>query len=64
LFLGVSGLLICGRLLYENEKTGGISLGSFYIRRVFRILPPAFAYLALVGSLAIADAIVVTPRDG
>jgi peptidoglycan/LPS O-acetylase OafA/YrhL len=63
LFFGISGLLICGRLLDENEKTGGISLGSFYIRRVFRILPPAFAYLAIVGMLAIAGIIVVSPRE-
>jgi peptidoglycan/LPS O-acetylase OafA/YrhL len=63
LFFGISGLLICGRLLDENEKTGGISLGSFYLRRVFRILPPAFAYLAIVGLLAIAGVIVVSPRE-
>ncbi|MGH7924925.1 MAG: acyltransferase family protein [Candidatus Binatus sp.] len=61
LFFGISGLLICGRLLDEQEKTGGISLGSFYIRRVFRILPPAFAYLAVVGLLALAGVIVVSP---
>jgi len=63
LFFGISGLLICGRLLDENEKTGGISLHSFYIRRVFRILPPAFAYLAIVGLFALAGVIVVTPRE-
>lgn len=63
LFFGISGLLICGRLLDENERTGGISLGSFYIRRVLRILPPAFAYLAAVGLLATAGVIVVTPRE-
>lgn len=63
LFFGISGLLICGRLLDENEKTGEISLGSFYVRRVFRILPPAFAYLAIVGLLAIAGVIVVSPRE-
>ena len=63
LFFGISGLLICGRLLDENERTGGLSLGSFYIRRVFRILPPAFAYLAIIGLFALAGAIVVTPRE-
>src|SRR5271156_3422052 len=63
LFFGISGLLICGRLLDEREKTGGISLHSFYIRRVFRILPPAFAYLAIVGLLAIAGFIAISPRE-
>ncbi len=63
LFFGISGLLICARLLDERERTGGFSLGSFYIRRVFRILPPAFAYLAIVGLLAIAGVIAVSPRE-
>ena len=63
LFFGISGLLICGRLLDERERTGGFSLGSFYIRRVFRILPPAFAYLAIVGLLAVAGVIAVSPRE-
>jgi len=63
LFFGISGLLICGRLLDEREKTGGISLAGFYIRRVFRILPPAFAYLAIVGLLAIAGFIAISPRE-
>jgi peptidoglycan/LPS O-acetylase OafA/YrhL len=63
LFFGISGLLICGRLLDENEKTGGISLRSFYVRRVFRIIPPAFAYLATIALLAIAGVIYVSPRE-
>ena len=63
LFFGISGLLICSRLLDENDKTGGISLRSFYIRRVFRILPPAFAYLAVIALLAIAGVIAVSPRE-
>jgi peptidoglycan/LPS O-acetylase OafA/YrhL len=62
-FFGISGLLICGRLLDESEKTGGISLRSFYIRRVFRIIPPAFAYLLTVGLLSIAGLIIVSPRE-
>jgi peptidoglycan/LPS O-acetylase OafA/YrhL len=62
-FFGISGLLICGRLIDESEKSGGISLRSFYIRRVFRIIPPAFAYLAVVGLLSIAGVIVVSPRE-
>jgi peptidoglycan/LPS O-acetylase OafA/YrhL len=63
LFFGISGLLICGRLLDENERTGGISLRSFYTRRVFRIIPPAFAYLATIALLAIVGVIYVSPRE-
>src|SRR5688572_14204575 len=42
IFFGISGYLICSRLLDEQDKHGKINLKSFYIRRVFRILPPAF----------------------
>jgi len=63
LFFGISGLLICGRLLDENDRTGGISLGSFYTRRVFRIIPPAFAYLATIAVLAMLGVIYVSPRE-
>ncbi len=41
-FFGISGLLITSRLLEEQKLRGSISLSSFYIRRVFRILPPAY----------------------
>lgn len=51
LFFAISGLLICKRLLEEEEAHGNISLKGFYIRRFFRILPPAFAFLIAVGTL-------------
>jgi peptidoglycan/LPS O-acetylase OafA/YrhL len=44
-FFGISGFLICSRLLQEQQKTGGISLNNFYVRRAFRILPPYLLYL-------------------
>jgi peptidoglycan/LPS O-acetylase OafA/YrhL len=49
LFFGISGLLICSRLLEEEERRGRISLAGFYIRRFCRILPPYFMYLLVVG---------------
>ncbi len=51
LFFAISGLLICSRLLQEEASTGAISLSRFYLRRVFRILPPAMAYLVVVAIL-------------
>jgi peptidoglycan/LPS O-acetylase OafA/YrhL len=45
LFFAISGLLICYRLLAGEEREGKIDLKSFYLRRAFRILPPAFFYL-------------------
>jgi peptidoglycan/LPS O-acetylase OafA/YrhL len=46
-FFAISGVLICSRLLQEESDRGGISLSSFYIRRVFRILPAAWTFLAI-----------------
>ncbi len=48
LFFALSGMLICGRLLDEEQRFGGISLRSFYTRRLFRIQPAALTYLAFV----------------
>jgi peptidoglycan/LPS O-acetylase OafA/YrhL len=62
-FFAISGYLICTRLLIEHEKTGSISLRSFYIRRIFRILPPAYFYLLVVGALALAGIVTVAGTD-
>ncbi len=48
LFFALSGLLIYTRLLREETTYGGISLRSFYTRRVFRIQPAALFYLAVL----------------
>jgi peptidoglycan/LPS O-acetylase OafA/YrhL len=44
LFFVISGYTITARLLEEESSTS--VLGRFYIRRVFRILPPVCVYLA------------------
>ncbi|CAN5709986.1 hypothetical protein BH10ACI4_BH10ACI4_35990 [soil metagenome] len=46
IFFAISGILICSRLLTEEKSAGRISRRSFYIRRTFRILPPAMLFLA------------------
>jgi len=51
LFFAISGLLITSRLLEEWDSSGSISLKRFYIRRAFRILPPALLYLSCVALL-------------
>jgi peptidoglycan/LPS O-acetylase OafA/YrhL len=63
LFFAISGYLISTRLLIEEENAGRISLRSFYTRRVFRILPPAYLYLVLIGALALAGIIKAAPMD-
>jgi peptidoglycan/LPS O-acetylase OafA/YrhL len=51
LFFALSGILICTRLLEEEQISGKISLRNFYIRRIFRIQPAALVYLACVSLL-------------
>ena len=45
IFFVLSGFLITGKLLEDG------SLGKFYLKRVFRILPILFAYLATMAAL-------------
>lgn len=46
-FFFLSGYLITTLLRREHESTGRIALGSFYLRRVYRILPPMYIVLIL-----------------
>lgn len=63
LFFAISGLLICSRLLEEERAFGRISLRSFYIRRAFRILPPAIGFLIVVGVLSLVGILRIGLRD-
>ncbi len=45
IFLVLSGYLISSLLLKEHEKTGSISLKSFYVRRAYRIFPAAYVFM-------------------
>jgi peptidoglycan/LPS O-acetylase OafA/YrhL len=53
LFFAISGFLITSRLIEESRTQGSISLKAFYARRFFRIIPPAFAYLACAAVLGL-----------
>ena len=53
IFFGLSGLLISALLLEEYNRNGSISLSGFYTRRIFRILPPCFAFLLVAGLLGL-----------
>lgn len=55
IFFVISGFLITGLLVREQERTGRISFGDFYRRRVKRILPGAALVIAvtLAGSWAL-----------
>jgi peptidoglycan/LPS O-acetylase OafA/YrhL len=53
LFFAISGFLITSRLIEEWNCFGQISLKRFYVRRVFRILPPAMTYLLVIALLGL-----------
>jgi peptidoglycan/LPS O-acetylase OafA/YrhL len=62
-FFAISGFLICGLLLEEFARTGSVSLRRFYIRRVFRILPPYYAALAGICAAALFASVPVNLSD-
>ena len=53
-FFAISGLLITTRILDEWERTGTFNLRTFYIRRAFRILPPANCVLLVTVLLGLS----------
>jgi peptidoglycan/LPS O-acetylase OafA/YrhL len=53
IFFAISGFLITTLLLREWEQTGTISLRGFYERRIARIFPAAYTYIAVVAILAL-----------
>ena len=53
LFFAISGILICTRLLEEERVTGAISLKAFYLRRLYRISPAAWAFLLSYTGIAL-----------
>jgi peptidoglycan/LPS O-acetylase OafA/YrhL len=54
LFFILSGYLITSLLLREWQRTGGIGLRAFWVRRARRLLPALFLMLAVVGLVAAA----------
>lgn len=60
IFFVLSGFLITCVLLSEWQRTDTISLKSFYIRRICRLVP---AYWLFVGVLFIAGRYVLTPLE-
>jgi peptidoglycan/LPS O-acetylase OafA/YrhL len=54
IFFVISGFLITSLLLHEQQKRGAISLGGFYLRRAFRILPPLYFYIGVIVAIGLA----------
>jgi len=61
-FFGLSGYLITFLLVKEYMRTGTISLRNFYIRRVLRIFPAFYSYLAVMALLVWAGVIHIPWR--
>jgi peptidoglycan/LPS O-acetylase OafA/YrhL len=62
-FFVISGFLITGLLLQEFRKDGGVDLARFYLRRSLRIFPAFYAYLAVLGILALLNIIELQRFD-
>ena len=62
IFFGISGFLICSKLLQDEVRKGTINLSGFYVRRFFRIIPPALVYLAAIGLLGMVGLLMQLPR--
>jgi peptidoglycan/LPS O-acetylase OafA/YrhL len=60
LFFGISGFLICSRLLEEIDQRGRIGLRGFYVRRFLRIVPPYALLLSVLALLALAGILTVS----
>ncbi len=58
-FFVLSGFLITGILLREENKTGTINLKMFYVRRSFRIFPAFYTFLLVVACLGFAHIVFV-----
>lgn len=58
-FFGLSGFLITTKLVEEFIDRGRANLKAFYIRRFFRIVPPAATFLTTILALSIAGQIFV-----
>jgi peptidoglycan/LPS O-acetylase OafA/YrhL len=62
-FFVISGFLITGILLDEQQRSGRISLRRFYFRRTLRIFPPYFALLAAIFAAAAWGTVTLAPHD-
>jgi peptidoglycan/LPS O-acetylase OafA/YrhL len=62
-FFVISGFLITGLLLDEEDRTGRARLGQFYLRRTARIVPAYATYLAVIAILTLAGIVSVSGWD-
>jgi peptidoglycan/LPS O-acetylase OafA/YrhL len=61
IFFVISGFLITTLLVRERDQTGTISLRGFYERRIARIFPAAYTYIAAIAVLAFIGIVQLRP---
>ena len=59
-FFILSGFLITELLLFEEKKSGRISIRHFYLRRAFRILPAYYFYLIVLFTFQLTGQIKIS----
>jgi peptidoglycan/LPS O-acetylase OafA/YrhL len=64
IFFGISGFLIIARLHREEEQFSSVSLKEFYLRRLFRILPPMLVYFLFILCLDLFKALPESIKIG
>lgn len=62
-FFVLSGYLITSLLLEEHAREKRISLKNFYLRRSFRILPAAYAYITVIGIAGLLSLVTLRPGE-
>jgi len=62
-FFVISGFIITKLLLDEEKKNGRINVGRFYFRRIFRILPAYFFYLACLALFGVLGLVVLNTSE-
>jgi len=50
-FFVISGFIITTLMIEEHQATGEVSLFRFYIKRIFRIIPPYLCYILVICAL-------------
>jgi peptidoglycan/LPS O-acetylase OafA/YrhL len=62
-FFGISGFLITGLMVAENQRNGRVALGAFWMRRIRRLVPALIVLLGLVAFLVHFNQVEVTARN-
>jgi peptidoglycan/LPS O-acetylase OafA/YrhL len=63
IFFAISGYLITKKLYEETPAQSSINLRAFFIKRIFRILPPLAVYLTILIALSLMGYITLVRGD-